>query len=69
MKKILFLLLMVTVIAVAAGCKKGPSEQTQKDYKKGTYPPAYGGTLVVGSIGEPSVLIPMLSGDRYSTVL
>ncbi len=28
--------------------------------------PAYGGTLVVGSIGEPSILVPMLAGDSAS---
>ena len=28
--------------------------------------PAYGDTLVVGSIGEPSILVPMLAGDSAS---
>jgi len=63
MKKMFLLLLM---IAMVAGCKKGPSKQMQEDYKQGTYPPAYGGTLVTGNIGEPSVLIPMLAGDAAS---
>ncbi|MEJ2697605.1 MAG: peptide-binding protein [Candidatus Sulfobium sp.] len=63
MKKVFFVFFM---IALVAGCRKGPSQQTQRDYKTGAYPPAYGGTLVEGSIGEPSVLIPMLAGDSAS---
>lgn len=66
MKRVLCLLMVLTVGLLVSGCRKGPSGETLKDFKKGTYPPAYGGTLVVGSIGEPSVLIPMLSGDSAS---
>ena len=66
MKRVLGLFVVIMIGLAVSGCEKGPPERIQKDYKKGTYPPAYGGTLVAGSIGEPSVLIPMLSGDSAS---
>ena len=66
MKRALCLLVVLMVGLFIVGCRKGLSGRTKEDLKKGVYPPAYGGTLVVGSIGEPSVLIPMLSGDSAS---
>jgi len=59
---------LVTLFLVAlqlAGCAKGAPEQQQK-VRGPAGPPAYGDTLVTGSIGEPSTLIPVLATDSSS---
>ncbi|OGW38444.1 MAG: peptide-binding protein [Nitrospirae bacterium RBG_13_39_12] len=63
MKKVVYLLL---IILVMFGCESRTSKTIQADLKDDTYRPAYGDTLIAGSIGEPSVLIPMLAGDSAS---
>ncbi|NOY64719.1 MAG: peptide-binding protein [Nitrospirae bacterium] len=50
------LVLVVVCVPVISGY--GPEDKESK--------PAYGDTLVVGSIGEPSILVPMLAGDSAS---
>ena len=57
-------LALVLVAVTLAGCTKGSPEQ-QAPGKGG--PPAYGDTLVTGSIGEPSTLIPILASDSASS--
>lgn len=63
MKKIILLLL---VFAMVTGCDKNQTTTARTDYKSGPHEPAYGDTLVEGTIGEPSILIPMLAGDSAS---
>jgi peptide/nickel transport system substrate-binding protein len=63
MKKLLYLFLIVILFF---SCEERTSRTSQKDLKNETYEPANGDTLIVGSIGEPSVLIPMLAGDSAS---
>jgi peptide/nickel transport system substrate-binding protein len=51
------------------GCERSPeslSGSSKINYTEETGPPAHGDALIVGSIGEPSVLIPMLEGDSAS---
>ena len=58
-KRVIFILPLVLagfVIAVIAASPEGTESE----------PPAYGDAIVVGSIGEPSILIPMLAGDSAS---
>jgi len=47
-------------------CKESPSSQGRQMSENISTVPAYGDSLVVGSIGEPSVLVPMLAGDSAS---
>lgn len=72
MKSIFLLLIVVIIGCIGAGCK-GDKEQalavkgavnTEPDSV--TLEPAYGDALIDGSIGEPSILIPMLAGDSAS---
>jgi len=62
----LFLLLLCISILFIAGCTKTNNETDIPETEKNAYGPAYGDTLVEGTIGEPSVLIPMLAGDASS---
>ena len=58
---------LATLILAAlqlAGCAKGAPEQEKAHVRGG--PPAYGDTLVTGSIGEPSTLLPILATDSSS---
>ncbi|MBI5408455.1 MAG: peptide-binding protein [Nitrospirae bacterium] len=61
--KLLFLkVCLLLLIAVVCGLSEGfPSSAPVESGK-----PAYGDALITGSIGEPSVLIPMLAGDSAS---
>jgi peptide/nickel transport system substrate-binding protein len=63
MKKFLYLFI---VLSIFLGCKDKPSKTVQPDLKGNSYEPAYGDMLIEGTIGEPSVLIPMLAGDSAS---
>jgi peptide/nickel transport system substrate-binding protein len=62
MKKLLIFLLLFTL----SGCKSEPSGTVEPDLKAIAGGPAYGDALIEGTIGEPSVLIPMLAGDSAS---
>jgi peptide/nickel transport system substrate-binding protein len=79
MIKTIVLFLLFFIGTVLAGCKDelprvtGGTEAMQpvdrtmaESSESGSYLPAYGDALIVGSIAEPSVLIPMLAGDSAS---
>lgn len=51
---------------LAFGCKSKPSETVHEASGNGNGEPAYGDALITGTIGEPSILIPMLAGDSAS---
>jgi peptide/nickel transport system substrate-binding protein len=65
-KKIEKVILILAMIAAFSGCKDKSPEGVKSNLKNDFYEPAYGDTLVEGTIGEPSVLIPMLAGDSAS---
>lgn len=54
----LYLFLLITIAILITPLQSPASEQSEQ--------PAYGDALVAGSIGEPSILIPMLAGDSAS---
>ncbi|MBI5101238.1 MAG: peptide-binding protein [Nitrospirae bacterium] len=56
---------MLTVFALTA-CKDKPQLTAVAGNGNGADGPDYGDTLVEGSIGEPSILIPMLASDTAS---
>lgn len=57
----------LSILFIACERSQEPSGTTSKiNYTEETGPPAYGDALIVGSIAEPSVLIPMLAGDSAS---
>ncbi|MBI5098469.1 MAG: peptide-binding protein [Nitrospirae bacterium] len=60
---IVYLLLLIGVIF--CGSSGLTSQQPVVDTEKSDQP-TYGDTLITGSIGEPSILIPMLAGDSAS---
>lgn len=66
MKQILILYLVALICIFPAGCEKKEHTGDKDLPRTVTDAPAYGDTLIVGSIGEPSVLIPMLAGDSAS---
>ncbi len=54
------------LLAAVPACKVSP-DATVKAIREDVPPePAYGDTLIEGTIGEPTVLIPMLAGDSAS---
>lgn len=63
---IVFSTMVMTLIAACDQEKTGstPQETEKRFYEDGK--PAYGDALITGSIGEPSILIPMLAGDSAS---
>ncbi len=63
MKKLIFLIL-ITVLLFS--CKDRATDVQKINYKTGPFDPAHGDAIIVGSIGEPSILIPMLAGDSAS---
>jgi peptide/nickel transport system substrate-binding protein len=63
MKKIILSFLLFFMVS---GFKNATTSDTVADSRNNDSEPAYGDALVVGSIGEPSVLIPMLAGDSAS---
>ncbi len=67
MKKLLFFLLLLMLFSAIAGCKGEQQALLRQSKGNVSAEPAYGDTLVVGSIGEPSNLIPMLSSDSASS--
>ncbi|PJA81997.1 MAG: peptide-binding protein, partial [Nitrospirae bacterium CG_4_9_14_3_um_filter_44_28] len=67
MTKRAFLFLLILLIAVnILGCKEKPAATIKTSSENNSDEPAYGDALIVGSIGEPSILIPMLAGDSAS---
>lgn len=63
MKKTICIFLLLIALS---GCKGKPSGTLQADLENSSSEPAYGDTLIEGTIGEPSILIPMLAGDSAS---
>ncbi|MBI4826771.1 MAG: peptide-binding protein [Nitrospirae bacterium] len=60
---------LVLSLIILSGCKNKTTETESRSpavSENETYEPAYGDTFVEGSIGEPSILIPMLAGDSAS---
>jgi peptide/nickel transport system substrate-binding protein len=60
------LLFLMFVIFVVSSCKGKPAATVAVASENLHIEPAYGDALVVGSIGEPSNLIPMLASDSAS---
>ncbi len=63
--KNVFLYIISLIVFCISGCKNQPATTVQT-MLGGDKEPAYGDALIEGSIGEPSVLIPMLAGDQSS---
>ena len=64
MKKIFFFLFFL--IIMAPGCKGKSENAAQESQVMANGAPAYGDAIVEGTIGEPSILIPMLASDSAS---
>lgn len=64
MNKIFFFLFFLAIMATA--CKGKPENAAQESPLKTAGEPAYGDALIEGSIGEPTILVPMLAGDASS---
>jgi peptide/nickel transport system substrate-binding protein len=64
----LFLILLIAILStvICTGCERKSTGAGQAQSQADSGGPAYGDTLIEGSIGEPSVLIPMLAGDSAS---
>ncbi|HTR45233.1 MAG TPA: peptide-binding protein [Thermodesulfovibrionales bacterium] len=62
-KRLLAALLLVLTISA---CQGKPAVTEKAASENGSSGPAYGDALIEGSIGEPTVLIPMLAGDSAS---
>lgn len=60
------LLLIFLIIPPVSSCKGKPPAIVQAVSENVPLEPAYGDTLIEGTIGEPTVLIPMLAGDNAS---
>ena len=63
---VLFILILVLIGSQISGCKDQSTKIPHIDTTQSSGEPAYGDILIVGSIGEPSVLVPMLAGDSAS---
>ncbi len=74
-----FIFNMILLISISlAGCSGKPDQESEPYNKRpgklsahsepenARHTPVYGDVLITGSIGEPSVLIPMLAGDSAS---
>ncbi|MEW6585789.1 MAG: ABC transporter substrate-binding protein, partial [Nitrospirota bacterium] len=60
------MLCLFLLLTLFAGCKSKTPETTAPLIENVADVPAYGDALIVGTIGEPSILIPMLAGDSAS---
>ncbi len=62
--------IIIFLLSISYGCSHEDSNSNQKpsiiNPSANNQNPSYGATLIVGSIGEPSILIPMLAGDSAS---
>jgi peptide/nickel transport system substrate-binding protein len=65
MKRIFSLCIITLIVCLISGCEGKPATTVQTILPEDDRP-AYGDALIEGSIGEPSVLIPMLAGDSAS---
>jgi peptide/nickel transport system substrate-binding protein len=65
-KRLLIAFLLIISITVVMGCKGKPAATVRTVSEVNGDGPAYGDALVTGTIGEPSILIPMLAGDSAS---
>lgn len=65
-KKLSFIIEALLIAILVAGCKDKPAIAIKTISENGSAEPAYGDVLIEGTIGEPSVLIPMLAGDSAS---
>jgi peptide/nickel transport system substrate-binding protein len=63
MKRVIYLFILLFLLS---SCESKAPQAVQPGLKNGSYEPAYGDTLIAGSSGEPSILIPMLAGDSAS---
>jgi hypothetical protein len=71
-KKLYLLALAVMASILVAGCKEGQQksetaplkEQANSPVAQQKYEPAYGDMIIRGSIGDASVLLPVLANDR-----
>jgi len=63
MKQAIYLFIILFLLS---SCENKTPQTITTDLKNESYEPAYGDALIVGSIGEPSILIPMLAGDSAS---
>lgn len=63
MKKAICIFLFLIALS---GCKAKAPETSQSDLKNSADGPSYGDALIEGTIGEPSILIPMLASDSAS---
>ncbi|MDH4231858.1 MAG: peptide-binding protein [Nitrospirota bacterium] len=61
-----FFLALFLIIALSPSCKDRPKAVNSTGLENSTGEPAYGDSLIEGTIGEPSILIPMLAGDSAS---
>jgi peptide/nickel transport system substrate-binding protein len=66
MRTSLSLFALLVLVVFVSGCKGRNEAVGQEPLTKITGKPAYGDALVNGSIGEPTILIPMLAGDASS---
>lgn len=60
------MLLLIVSVTVIAACKEKPAATVRTAPEVNGDGPAYGDALVTGTIGEASILIPMLAGDSAS---
>lgn len=58
--------LVLAAVILISGCQDRQSQSSGPNYKNTTGEPAYGDMIVEATIGEPSILIPMLAGDSAS---
>jgi peptide/nickel transport system substrate-binding protein len=65
-KRLLMMLVLTICIALIANCKGKPSATVLTASEDNGDGPGYGDALIEGTIGEPTVLIPMLAGDNAS---
>jgi peptide/nickel transport system substrate-binding protein len=66
MKNIInFCFVLISLISIV-GCKAKISDVSGNDLKSISGGPVYGDALIEGTIGEPSILIPMLASDSAS---
>jgi peptide/nickel transport system substrate-binding protein len=66
MKKAFPLFVLLALIVSVFGCKGKPETAARESPVRTDGPPAYGDALINGSIGEPTILVPMLAGDAAS---
>lgn len=64
LKNLFFIIFLAGIFITSCSEKTAPSNKAVPE--KVSDEPAYGDTLIVGSIGEPTILIPMLASDNAS---